>query len=264
MTSSSDAAVELNAWFELGKLLRNGFVSDGNQILSRADCDAGAFASARCCRLLLRIAAQGGAAAGSQPTLLDAVHECNLILAVPDRVVALDSDAAAEVRDVLRAVIAACEKSPDVADVAATVVAHYTLATAAVEATPPDDERAARHLRRALAVAQRVGSFPDERSRKVLTAVAHNLAQLEATTREELQLIDASYQRQLEGSNPLFHVREKVMLQPRPACSACGKTPLTTKACGGTCGGQARFCDAACFAAGIRQHMRESGCKKRK
>ena len=180
----------------------------------------------------------------------------------------LGDDANAALVNAFRAVVVLCDASTEPTKASAAVVAHFALGSLALVTTHPaarNHEHAARHFRSALAAAQRVGTLPEEEARELVKAAALNLAPLEAETPEE---------RERRNSEQLTRVREDagghlrflahVSTTERPACSACGKQPLTLKRCTGTCGGAVRYCDATCFASHIRQHMRESGCKKRK
>ena len=227
---------------------------------------AAAACAARSCELLLR-ANGGGAPPGEQREVyFIMVKDCTQAV-MCDTVSPDDAAVWAAVVGALRAAVAACEKSPDETHAATAVTALAGLAN--VARNLDDLDRAARHIRRLLAVAQRAGDFDSAYVNDQVLCARVNLAILEAKTDDEHdravkqaeQLIAGGAS---EGFSGEYSKSEGPTAVERPACSACGAQPLTTKVCGGTCGGAARYCDAACYTAHIRQHMRESGCKKRK
>jgi hypothetical protein len=232
------------------------------------DAEASLAAYARCCRCALRAMANGSADSMTHMVCHEAVFACNYAFGRARGLrVAADSDAEVEALSALRDVVSICKKAQALADVNAAVVAHLAISYAALRSVQP--ARAARHIRRALALAERAGPLPDARTPKLLEVAAYNLSLIEqAKTPGELAQVFAADEQLWVNDSSVGELEETIPhalpIVERPACSACGKTPLTLKLCGGTCGGAARYCDAACHAAHIRQHMRESGCKKRK
>jgi hypothetical protein len=222
------------------------------------DVDASARAYAGCLQMLLRDASRAGAPrASASPLFFDATHACKA--AVTEREVPPDSEAWAAVCAALRAVSTACDAGTGVgaADFDAAVVAWFGLAQAAF--STGDRAAAARRYRRALAVAARGGSAANTHARGCAEGSASNLAVLEAPPGAAKAAANAAVCAGEDASRVDVRTYD---VRTLPACAACGATPLALKKCGGTCGGAARYCDAVCYAAHVKQHMRESGCKK--
>ena len=259
-TTSGDATNEA-----AGLLLLSKIYSGYEAFVGAApvDKEAAVDCGARSCTALLR-------ACGGVPP----VAECVDLLTAPVRYckegvvlgyVQPDTDAWSAVVSAMRATVAACEKSSYKVHAQAAILALSTLA--AVARKKDDFSRAARHYRRLIALGERAGPFDDGEPASEMENARVNLAVYEAQTPEEMQLAQQQVRQLTSGGGRFqltFNLTTGPMAVERPACSACGNKPLTTKVCGGTCGGAARYCDATCFAAHIRQHMRESGCKKRK
>ena len=261
-TTCGDVMSEATAWNMLRAVYDN---EDGFSGVAPQNTAAAAECTARCCTMLLRASLAGAlSTAELRDEFLWVVKLCTDY--VVRGTVKPNSDEWSAVVSALRAVVAAYEKSPDQEHAAAAVVALSGVAHS--EYTMGDLDHAARYIRRLLAVAQRAGGFADEDVNKHVSITKANLAVFEATTPEEHALA-VQHAKLLMSSCPTGFRCESFptqvpMAMERPACSTCGKQPLTLKVCGGTCGGAVRYCDAACHAVHIRQHMRESGCKKRK
>ena len=260
-TTCGTAVVEAVAWFMLYGVYGGDSDYAGAAPLDKvvaADC------AARGCTTLLRANGGGAPPAARCELFISTVSACRN--AVAHDYAEPDTDAWSAVINALRAVVTACEKSSEAAQAAAAV--HALSGLNEVATTNADYTQAARHLRRLLAVAERAGPFSDAFMSDLVATSRMNLAVLEAQTPEELQLARQQQHEHLASSNSFemadIPSEEPLLGVERPACSACGAQPLTLKLCGGTCGGAVRYCDAACHAAHIRQHMRESGCKKRK
>jgi len=261
MTTCGFALVEMGTWWVLGKQLEERGAVKSSHTNAAPDPEGVAVAFARCCKCALRSMAEGSQSSHSM--FLDAVFTAGSYISE----LAKDCDAYKEVVAALRDVLAACETVSStqlhVFDTAA-FMAHFTIGVSVISTLQTDRDRAARHFRRALALAQRAGLLLDQRAQPMVELVARNLAGLEAKTPEELRRITQAARDTGRVGVVITMKACDFVPSARPACSACGKQPLVMKVCGGTCGGAARFCDAVCFAAGIRSHMRESGCKKRR
>ena len=267
VTSCGEPEYEALAWALLGEVLRTGMVNDEDVVLP-TDPAAAASAHAKACTLYVRNAAEGGTPTAAEESFLEtAVWGSYLTFVQPALVT--DAAARAELVKALGVVAATCDKSPAPNDGFAAILAHVALANAAFSPPASNAALAARHFRRALAVGERVGTLPDERAERILRCAARSLAGLEAKTVDELCRVTAVTLLNKAPDETLVHkvpveMSSYAPAAQRPACSACGKTPLTLKVCGGTCRGAVRYCDATCHAAHIREHMRESGCRKRK
>ena len=257
-TSCGDAIAEAHAWHGLSVIHSNPDICAARGV-ARDTVAAGEYAIILSCTRLLSVNPESSPT--EQPRLLlCVVKSCSDV--VKDRGVDRQSQYWLSGLRTLRAVVTACEKSPSAVDAASAVLAHNALGWAA---TCDDDvDRAARHYRRILAVSQRIGTLSDEEAQRVVMLAETNLAMLEAKTEEDFERAQALKQQLPTHGPPYISETGSTRATQRPACSACGAQPLTLKVCSGTCGGAARYCDATCFAAHIRQHMRESGCKKRK
>jgi hypothetical protein len=275
-TASAPAAAA-QAYHMLGAL-HHGAAPDAALPL---DVAASATAYAGCVTALLSLPSLSSTL--KHPMFFDAVHACKGVLSHEE--VPPGCDAFLAVNAALKRAVAACEKAvvaDDAVDAAAAldvfVVACFGIALGAF--TMRERPRAARYYRRALAVTQRAAArgvrCGDVRARESAASAARNLAVLEASTLEEHVAANAEV---CAATDPSCRSSAEMLVSvsaddasppvllsavPRPACDACGATPLALRACGGTCGGAARYCGAACYAGHVRQHMRDTGCKKRK
>jgi hypothetical protein len=218
------------------------------------DLDASAHAYASCVTALLRAPSPA-----ASPLFFDAVHACKA--AVTEREVAAHGAAWLAVCAALKAAAAACDACAARGEADVAVVAHFGLAQAAYNLG--ERERAARRYRRALRAAAKDAPCTDARARECAAGAAENLAVLEAATPEARALANAVVMQAGPQRVDFVELPADTPAVARPACTGCGATPLALKKCAGTCGGAARYCGAACYAAHVRQHMRDAGCKKK-
>jgi hypothetical protein len=271
--AASEPAAAAQAFHVLGAL-HHGAAPDAALPLDEA---ASAAAYAGCVTALLSLASLR--ATLTHALFFDAVHACKSALAYEE--VPPGSDAFLAVNAALKRTVASCEHAatdnPDATKALdATVISCFGIGVGAFAAR--DRQRAARYYRRLLTVVERAAAHGvrcgDPRACECAPTAALNLAVLEASMLQEHAAANAAVRAdssQCSVATTLAAVTDDgaepqmVSSVQRPACAACGAKPLAPlRACGGTCGGAARYCGADCYAGHVRQHMRDSGCKKRK
>lgn len=239
MTKCGFALVEMGTWWVLGKQLEERGAVKSSDTNAAPDPEGVAVAFARCCKCALRSMAEGtGQPDVAQSMFLDAVFIAGSYISE----LAKDCDAYKEVVAALRDVLAACETVTSaqlhVFDTAA-FMAHFTIGVSVMSSLQTDRDRAARHFRRALAIAQRAGPLLDKRAQSMVDLVARNLAALEAKTPEELQRITQA-SRDTGGGGRGDH-DESMRL-----CAVCSP-------------GLQRMRQAAAGDEGLRRHLRRCG-----
>ena len=170
--------------------------------------------------------------------------------------------------ETLKRCAVACAHSAEITDVEATLLAHFGLGLA--YAVRGERERAAAHYRKALAAAEGAHARLSPRAKEAFAMARRNLRTMEATTPLDHVLSQIAARAEMARDYP-EHAATRVSAGrvvdgpvERPACAACGATPLTLKKCSGTCGGSERFCGAACFATAWPDHKKRLGCRARK
>lgn len=257
--ASRDARIAVPAWHSLGAL-HHGASGDARVPL---DVRASASAYAKCVQALIADPAQ----ARQQELLklfVDAVHACGMALTEELPLDSAESEAALAA---LKAVCRACDgDAPKIPSAEAAVFGWFGRAQLAFEHRS-DRSEAARCQRHTVAAGLRLKPGCDPRAREEADTARRNLAVLEARSDLERERANREVRAAVPDTTRLFtavRTSDTVAPVPRDCCAACGASPLVLKKCGGSCGGAVRYCGAACFAAHVRQHMSESGCKKRK
>jgi hypothetical protein len=257
--ASRETRIAAQASHDLGAMYRGA----GGDARVPLDVRASARAYARCVLLLA-----GDPAVARQRYLaifVDAVHACCVALT---KELPPDSPEVGQVLAALKATCRACGgDAPQISSADAAVFAwsHRSL-TAFVHG---DLEEAARCLRHTIAEGLQLRPGCDPRARGYADSARRNLAALEARSDEERlrasQDLNAStaYPSRVFTAVTADGTPRPPVTVPRERCAACGASPLVLKKCGGSCGGAVCYCDAVCHAAHVREHMRESGCKKR-
>lgn len=143
-------------------------------------------------------------------------------------------------------------------------VAIANLGLSSVALMEGDRETAARRLRRGAAAGAKMPPSGNlyEHARGAARTCAENLAVLEAMSPEEKAAhCIAMNVRNAPGRVDRYSYDHDVEPVPRPACDACGATPLTLLKCGGSCGGVARYCTKECGQRNWKAHKAATGCR---